>query len=134
MTNTANNINIQVKAFEETMLKDLTTKMDQISQTINLTLNIPALNKYSGYQSKKNIYTFDNPDKTLFSEFPELQKPPLDIKVFDPKDSLKQYITNMESIKQNYSDMKDKIIEKMEKEIEGIKKIMRNQSQALMQK
>src|SRR5690606_24903235 len=108
MTNTAKNINTQVKTFKETTQLDLKTKMDQISKTVALTLNNPVLSKYAGYDAKKNIYTFDQKgrDKEQFySEYPELEKPPLNLKVLNPENILDQFEENVEAIKSRYADM-----------------------------
>ena len=121
----AQTINSKVKLLKETMHQDLISKMGEMSSVANLQLNIPALSKYAGYESTKNEFTFgtdkNKEDKNaFFSDFEELQKPPLNIKISDPAFASKMYADNIEILRDKYSTMKKKIMAKMEEEISAI--------------
>lgn len=122
MTASAEKINLETKGFKEAMFKDLTNAMNLQSETANLTLNIPSLANYAGYDSKPNIYSFDqsskgNADNEFFDDFPKLQVAPMNIKIANPANAKELYESNMEKIKAYYSSMKDKIKEKIQEEI-----------------
>lgn len=122
----ADNINAKVKLLKENMHADLITKMTEISKTADTQLNIPGLSKYAGYESTKNEFTFgtkdsaNNPD-AFFKDFPELQNPPMNIKISNPADAAKQYAENIDLIREKYKAMKTKIMQKMNEEITKIR-------------
>lgn len=121
----ADNINAKVRQLKTDMHQNLISKMADISNTANLHLNIAALAKYAGYETKKNNFTIgtsndeENPN-AFMKGFEKLVEPPRNIKILRPENATELYAENIEMIKDQYSDMKKKIAAKMNEEIKLI--------------